>query len=228
MSTELLSLLQLSDPTLPIGGFSHSAGLETYVQQGLVKDALSAKAFVTEMLTQNLQYTDAALVSLSYDAAKANDIEQILALDAECNAVKLPREMRQASQKLGTRLLKIFQEFCDDDLLNQYKKVIDDKLADGHYCIAFGIIAAIQNINKREALTGFYYNAAMGMITNSVKLIPLGQQDGQKLLFGIKPLIGELVELSMNPDKDLIGLCCTGFDIRCMQHEDLYSRLYMS
>ncbi len=228
MSTALLNLLQLSDPTLPIGGFSHSAGLETYVQQGIVNDAASAKAFVTEMLTQNLQYTDAALMSLSYDAAIANDIEQILVLDTECNAVKLPKEMRQASQKLGTRLLKIFQEYCDDNLLNQYKQAIDNKETHGHYCIAFGIIAAIQNIEKKEALTGFYYNAAMGMITNSVKLIPLGQQDGQKLLFVIKPLIGELAEKSMHPDRALIGLCCTGFDIRCMQHEDLYSRLYMS
>jgi urease accessory protein len=228
MNTALLNLLQLSDPTLPIGGFSHSAGLETYVQQGIVNDAASAKAFVTEMLTQNLQYTDAALMSLSYDAALADDIEQILALDTECNAVKLPKEIRLASQKLGTRLLKIFQGYCDSELLNQYKQAIDSKETHGHYCIAFGIISAIQNIQKGEALTGFYYNAAMGMITNSVKLIPLGQQDGQKLLFAIKPLIGELAEKSMHPDKALIGLCCTGFDIRCMQHEDLYSRLYMS
>lgn len=228
MSAELLSLLQLSDPTLPIGGFSHSAGLETYVQQGIVNNTTSAKAFVTEMLAQNLRYTDAALLSLSYDAARAGDIEKILVLDAECNAVKLAREMRQASQKLGVRLLKIFQGYCDDDLLDSYKKALDNKQACGHYCIAFGLIAAIQNIPKLDALTGFYYNAAMGIITNSVKLIPLGQQEGQKLLFGIKPLIGQLVESSMHPDADLIGLCCTGFDIRCMQHEDLYSRLYMS
>ncbi|MBW4891838.1 urease accessory protein UreF [Mucilaginibacter sp. HMF5004] len=228
MSTALLSLLQLSDPTLPIGGFSHSAGLETYVQMGLVSNAATAKEFVTEMLSQNLRYTDAAFVSLAYDVAVANDIEALLALDAECNAVKLPKEMRQASQKLGTRLLKIFVDYCDSDILNQFKNAVDTKITDGHYCIAFGIIAAIQHIEKQEALTGFYYNAAMGMITNSVKLIPLGQQDGQKLLFSIKPLIEELTEASMHPDKDMIGLCCTGFDIRCMQHEDLYTRLYMS
>jgi urease accessory protein len=228
MNTALLSLLQLSDPTLPIGGFSHSSGLETYVQMGLVNNAVTARKFVTEMLSQNLRYTDAAFVSLAYDAAMVNDIEELLNLDAECNAVKLPKEMRQASQKLGTRLLKIFVDYCNSDILNQYKLAIDSKTAEGHYCIAFGIIAAIQHIEKQEALTGFYYNAAMGMITNTVKLIPLGQQDGQKLLFEIKPLIQQLVEQTLNPDKDMIGFCCTGFDIRCMQHEDLYSRLYMS
>lgn len=228
MNAELLSLLQLADPTLPIGGFSHSSGLETYVQNGLVKDAATAKNFVVEMLTQNLQYTDAAFVSLAYDAALNNDITQLITLDEECTAVKLPKEIRQASQKLGTRLLKIFHEYCESDLIDQYKTAIYNRQTNGNYCITFGLIAAIQQIPKAETLTGFYYNAAMGMITNSVKLIPLGQQDGQKLLFAIKPLIQQLVQKSIHPDKDLIGLCCAGFDVRCMQHEDLYSRLYMS
>jgi urease accessory protein len=56
----------------------------------------------------------------------------------------------------------------------------------------------------------------------------LGQQDGQQILFSLHSLIQQLVKNTMNPDRDLLGLCCTGFDIRCMQHEQLYSRLYMS
>ena len=58
----LFNLLHLSDPTLPIGGFSHSAGLETYVQLGIVNDFNSAKEFVVEMLTHNVQFNDAAFV----------------------------------------------------------------------------------------------------------------------------------------------------------------------
>ncbi|MGB8192919.1 MAG: urease accessory UreF family protein, partial [Chitinophagaceae bacterium] len=72
------------------------------------------------------------------------------------------------------------------------------------------------------------YNAAAGMVTNSVKLIPLGQQDGQQLLFSFHELIEKLAAQSVSPDRELIGMCCIGFDIRCMQHEQLYSRLYMS
>ena len=98
----------------------------------------------------------------------------------------------------------------------------------GNYSVVFGIIAASLNISKLDALKGFYYNAAVGMVTNSVKLIPLGQQDGQEILFSLHPLINELAEKSLHPDIELLGLCCTGFDIRCMQHEQLYSRLYMS
>ncbi|MES2430135.1 MAG: urease accessory protein UreF [Bacteroidota bacterium] len=228
MNSALLSLLHLTDPTLPIGGFSHSAGLETYVQNGLVNNATTAKEFITEMLIRNLQYTDAALVSLAYDAASVNDFNKLIELDNECTAVKLPSEMRQASNKLGIRLMKIFQPIYKSEIADRYKEAIQTNIAMGHYCIVFGIYAQALGISKEDALYGFYYNAAVGFVTNSVKLIPLGQQDGQQILFSLQSLIQELVKNTLQPDKDLIGLCCTGFDIRCMQHEKLYSRLYMS
>jgi len=224
----LLSLLHLTDPTLPIGGFSHSAGLETYVQQGIVKDTASVKAFVVQMLSQNLRYTDAAFVALVMDAASDNHLEKILLLDDECTAVKLPKEMRQASNKLGLRLMKIFQPIHENDLLNKYALAIKSQEVLGHYCIAFGLIAYAMGITKAEALQGFYYNAAVGFVTNAVKLVPLSQQSGQQILFSVHGVIGDLVGQTLKPDRDLIGLCCTSFDIKSMQHERLYSRLYMS
>jgi urease accessory protein len=228
MNSSLLKLLHLTDPTLPIGGFSHSAGLETYVQQGKVHDTATTKDFAMQMLSKNIHYTDAPFVSLAYDAAKANDAENILALDEECSAVKLPEEMRQASSKMGKRLLKIFQPVHENEMVAYYNNAIKNGQATGHYCIAFGIIAAALNIEKLEALTGFYYNAAVGFVTNSVKLIPLSQQSGQEILYALHNLIDELAADNLQPDKELIGLCCSGFDIKSMQHERLYSRLYMS
>ncbi len=227
-STSLLQLLHLCDPALPIGGFSHSAGLETYVQAGLVSTKEKAREFVINQLSHNIFYTDAALVSIAYEAASKNDFKNILDLDELCNAVKLPKEIRLASNKLGIRLLKIFENNNELILPGKYRTAIKGNKAYGHYCIAFALLAHEMNIQKKETLAGFYYNAASGFTTNAVKLIPLGQQDGQEILVSLFPLINELAEKSLYPEKELIGYCCAGFDIRSMQHEQLYSRLYMS
>jgi urease accessory protein len=227
-NSHLLSLFQLTDPTLPIGGFSHSAGLETYVQYGIVHDRQTAELFIREQLSRNIRFTDAALVSLSWSAAADNEVGSLLQLDEECTAVKLPRELRSASGKLGLRLLKVFRTLCPHPLVEAFREAITKGIATGHYPVSFGLLAWVLGIPKEEALHGFYYTTATAMVTNCVKLVPLGQGEGQELLFSLQETIRELVQLSLHPDRDLLGLCCAGFDIRSMQHEQLYSRLYMS
>jgi urease accessory protein len=224
----LLRLLHIADPTLPIGGFAHSAGLETYVQEGIVHNKTTALQFVTGQLSQNLRHTDAALASLAFDAAKKEDLATLVKLDQTCHALKLPREMREASHKLGLRLAKILEPLYPYPLAQAFRMHVKEKTCIGHYCVVFGMFGAQLGIEKLDALKGFYYNAAAGMITNSVKLVPLGQQEGQEILCSLHPVIDALAIETMAPDPQTIGMCSTGFDIRSMQHERLYSRLYMS
>ena len=224
----LLEILHITDPTLPIGGFSHSNGLETYVQQNLVKNASSTREFVASMLKNNYKYNDALTVRLSYEYTEQNNLEKILALDKECHALKAPREVREGSQKLGVRLIKIYAEHIDDKFLRQLYEHILNKKMHGHYSIIYGVITSILKIEIEKAICSFLYNAAVAMVTNAVKLVPLGQMDGQKILFAVQRLIENLTNEIMKLDREMLGVCNTSLDIKCMQHEHLYSRLYMS
>jgi urease accessory protein len=184
--------------------------------------------FLTQILSHSILHNEAAFVSLVYDACSNQNWDRILELDTLYHASKLTKEIRNASQKLGTRLMKIFNPTIQSPITFQIEETVKNKEMFGHYCILFGIYAHELKISKKEALEGFFYNTAIGYITNAVKLIPLSQDSGQKLLFEILPLLEELTEKALAPNEALLGKSSVGFDIRSMQHENLYSRLYMS
>lgn len=222
------NLLHLSDPTLPIGSYSHSSGLETYVQLGLVNSVATSKEFIFEFLTSNFKRNDASYMMLAYLAAEFENMAELIQIDQEIMATKAPKEIRIASQKLGVRMHKIFQRNLQVPLIAQLEISIQDKKAVGHYPLVYAIYAHSMKIPLEDALYAFYYNAAVGLITNSIKLVPLGQLDGQDILFEVNKIVPRLVEETLALDRELVGTCSTGLDIRSMQHERLYSRLYMS
>lgn len=225
---DLGALLHLVDPTLPIGGFNHSNGLETFVQQRVVESKATLEEYVQTQLLQNWIYNDGAYLSLAFDAMAAHDFDRLCELDWELSATKVARESREGSFKLGVRLLKIFIRYENHPVLTAYQQAISEKRVQGYFPIVFAMVAQAMGLTKADTLYAFYYNAAVGAITNGVKLIPLSQMDGQDILFDLRQPLQQAVELSLNPDLDWLGAATLANDIRAMQHEQLYTRLYMS
>ncbi|MFI3278811.1 MAG: urease accessory UreF family protein, partial [Rikenellaceae bacterium] len=98
----------------------------------------------------------------------------------------------------------------------------------GHYPIIYGAIAAIMELSLYDTLLSFYYNSMVCMVTNAVKLIPLGQLSGQDIIFEVEEELPSITDDTVALDPQMRGICAVGFDIASMQHERLYSRLYMS
>ncbi|PIT51461.1 urease accessory protein UreF [Snodgrassella communis] len=221
-------LLQLADPTLPIGGFNHSGGLETFVQQGVVHDAATLKTFVYTQLQQNWLHNDGAYVSLAFNASTEQNLDELLWLDKQIGAAKVARELRESSYKLGVRLLKIFAQHTKVAIVASYQAALAAQQVRGFYPLVFGLLAAAMQLDKAATLQAFYYNAVVGLITNGVKLIPLSQMAGQEMLIELHTVIAQTVQASMQPQWQQLGATTQATDIRAMQHERLYTRLYMS
>ena len=224
-----LHLLHLSDPLLPIGGFTHSYGLETYVQKELVNSCTQVKKYLEAYLRHNFLYNDLLAMRFAWENTEKSNIEGLVELNNILCAAKAPRELRNAGTKLGLRLVKIIEsQLSGEALFTGYLEAVKAGKCEGNYCVVYGMASYLFGIGKEEAMTAISYNTASTIINNCAKLIPISQMEGQKILFEAQAIIAELVEKAGGLQPEDTGMCSTGFDIRSMQHERLYTRIYIS
>ncbi|EOZ91550.1 Urease accessory protein UreF [Indibacter alkaliphilus LW1] len=213
----------------PIGGFTHSYGLESYVSQGLVHDVATSTIYAENMIRDNVYYNDAAFLAQTWGMLyEKQHTSKFQKQDEFITAIKAPKEIREASRRLAIRFLKLTLDLKTDVKCKNYLKKIQTGILHGHYPVAFAMYAYANGLTLKDTLSAFYYNTLNGIVTNCAKLVPISQNDSQKILFNLQGLISELVEKQEELDPDLVGLCAIGQEIRCMQHEKQYSRLYIS
>lgn len=222
-------LLQVNDALFPIGGYSHSYGLETYIQKEIVHDEDSAEEFIHKRLEYNFLYNEFLAVRLGWEYAVSGDLTAISRLEEIMEAGKIPRETREASRKLGSRFIKTLSALeipRENRVFEEYREARKGKSV--HHAVAYGVFCGAAGITREEALEHFLYAQTSAMVTNCVKTIPLSQSSGQKLLSGCYPLLQKLTREVKELGEEWLGLSGPGFDLRCMQYEGLYSRIYMS
>lgn len=220
-------LLQINDALFPIGAYSHSYGLETYIQKDLLKNAQAAALYLNNKLKYSILYSDLLGVRLSYEYASCGDLQKLTELNHLTQVLKTPSEIRDASLKLGSRFLKTVSSFdpaYESDLFQRFT----EEPGLFHHCCLYGAFCASIGIPEADALSHYLYGQTSAIVTCCVKSIPLSQTDGQKILSGSFPLLETLLKDVMNLNPSWYGCSTPGFDIRCMQHEGLYSRIYMS
>lgn len=222
-----LLLLQICDSVFPIGAYAHSFGLETYVQRGIVHDVPSASAYLEQQIRYPLTYTELLGMRLVYEACAVDDLARVRELEALMAAARIPAEMRRGSQRMAARFCKTVGTLLDGDPAARFAAYVES--APAHLLnAAYGACAAAVGIELDELLRRFLYSQVSAMVATCVKAIPLSQTAGQEMLFATAGLQAQAVETARAADPALLGLSTPGFDARCIEHETLYSRLYMS
>lgn len=229
MTPHYFLLLQINDALFPIGSYTQSYGLETYVQKNRVLSVTTAEQLLTAQIRQSILYSELLPIKLAYTLSKEKNVQGLADLERLSKVARTPKELREASQKLGNRFVRTVEGLpVDFDLsfFSAYGKHC--KGISLSYPVAYGVFCATAEIPLEDVLAHFLYSQVSGFVTNCVKLIPLSQTDGQKLLTKIQSIFPSiLAQLDILDENDLFS-SCPALDIRSMEHEQLYSRLYMS
>ncbi len=227
-SASLLALLQFSDGTFPTGAYAHSCGLETYVQDGTVSDAAGVEHFLRTFLAGTVGHADAGAVTIAMRAAASTDLHACLELDATLDAMKPAAEQRAASRQLGRQALRIATALIDEPLLAQFARLSDRDATPGHHAVVFGIAGAIFEWRPVDAAAAYLYSTAAAIVGASLRLIPLGQTQGQVILRALASLISSLADDAVRIDIANLTSFAPGVEIAAMRHARLEARLFRS
>ena len=213
-----MKIMQSVDAFFPIGAFTLSNGLESYVLEDWIRTPEDLKQYLDGFL-HTFCYQDLGLMHLAYE--HADDKEFIAQLHELAGAMKIPMEVRIGSSRMGKRFVKALERMDDKAPLVEWYK-------DGFHPIALGIYASSCGIDEEQLLTMYGYGTISAIVNNAVKLVPLSQMEGQRILHGCFPVLEQCVKKTLDVTIDALGVSAVANDIHCMRHERLYTRQYMS
>ena len=224
----LLVLLQLGDGLFPAGGFAHSLGLETYAQEGRVRDREGLEAFVTAHLEGAAGPGDAVAVALATRFAADGDLAAWSALDARLDAMKTVPEFRAASRQMGRQTARVAAALGDDGVLASIARSIDDGLVPGHHATVFGAAAGCLGAGAEAAAATYLYSTAALLVGAGLRLLRLGQLDAQRVLAAARPRIERLAADAARAGVDDMWTFTPALELAGLRHASLEMRLFRS
>jgi urease accessory protein len=228
----LYRLQAFLSPAFPIGAFTYSHGLEQVIEQGAVTNAVELTSWLEDILRFGAGRGDAILLKESFRAAEKGDRATICDLRALGLALQPSKERHLESSALGTAFQKAVENSwlpeAETPAAGLFRSMAAADAEPWPYPVALGLVAAAHGLPEAAALTAFLHAFAANLISVAVRVVPLGQSDGQKVLAGLEPVIFEVAEDAAASSLDDLGTSTFLADIASMAHETQYSRLFRS
>ncbi|TKS59822.1 MAG: urease accessory protein UreF [Nitrospira sp.] len=223
----LLEGLRFTDTFFPSGGYAYSSGLEAAVQAGAVKDAMQLAAYVEDLLRGGMSRREALAAKLANRAGLTGQLDAAVKVDRELESTKLGRESRLASRQMGRQVIKVAaDQLLGKTVLRGYLDAVGTDRTPGHLAVSLGLTLGACGWKGDETVAAFLYQTAMGFISAAMRLLPIGQNEGQRVLGEWLPLIDRISrEIST---ETLMSSWSPIQDIYTMRHGRLEWRLFRS
>ena len=224
-ATTLLQLMRLASPSLPVGGFSYSEGLEVAVDSRLVASQAEVLAWLRDQLHLGLARSDLPVVARSLAAWQAGDFAAVAALNVWFSTTRESSELRQQAEQMGRSLAHWLR---NRDAAEPRLAVLDQLVPAPTWPLAFALAAALAGAAAPAALLAFAAGWAENMTQAAMKSVPLGQLAGQRILDALGAEIAVAVDAALAlPSGDLQAFTPM-LAILSARHEAQYSRLFRS
>ncbi|VAW78771.1 Urease accessory protein UreF [hydrothermal vent metagenome] len=221
-----LRLLQLISPTLPTGAFTYSQGLEWAVECGWIRNEQDTRQWLQSVLRDSLQYLELPVLVRLYEAAEIHDTTQFTHWSHWLYASRETSELRDEEKQRARALFTVLGNLPDNDhwpeLENWRQAVLTCQLS------GYALAACRWHIALTDLLQGYAWSWLENAVAAAVKLVPLGQTEGQRLLYELSREIGGIIEQATTLDDNLIGAGMPALAIASSLHETQYSRLFRS
>lgn len=224
-ASALLHLLQLASPSLPIGAYSYSQGLETALEKKLVTDEASARAWIIDTLHEVVARFEAPVLWRLLQAFSGHDEAAVTEWTERFIASRDTAEFRAETIQMGYSLAKLAIDLKLDDgpLLGILQAQSEVPLPTAIACAAVAL-----NVPHEATLLGSLFSWAENQVLVCVKSVPLGQVAGQRLLLSLQPEIDIAAHTAQRLADHELSNWSPGLSLLSMQHEVQYSRLYRS
>jgi len=223
-----LALLQLADGLFPAGSFAHSFGLETLVQEGRVKGRDDVEALVRTHLEGSAGPADAPAVALAVRAAERQDLAACIDLDERIDAMRAVPEFRAAGVQMGRATLRAARVFSGDAFVERLAAAVDGGATPGQHPVVFGVVAGRAGAAPGEAALAYLHSTAALLVGAALRLLPLGQVEGQTTLARVRPLMARLAGEAVAAGPDDLWSFAPALEIAGVRHAALESRLFRS
>lgn len=222
-----LSSLQLTDSFFPSGLFTLSHGIESFAQAGLLS-AQSLAAIVSDLVRASVGPSDASAVALAMRAASQNDLDEVALIDRRLTAIKLAREPRETSIRLGRQLLGLARDVFDSGLARDYVALVDARIAQGNQAIALALLKTTLHIPVEEAVAGELYSFAASCMGAAVRMSAIDHRNAQRILLLLQPVTEAATIDALSRPLHELGGSAPFVELMSMRHEEAELRLFSS
>ena len=210
MHTDLkfMTVIQWMSPAFPIGAFAYSHGLEWAIDKDHVSNGEKLQKWITDLLEYGSLRTDAIFISLilrGHDVRKMNELSMALC----------PAGERLLETKLqGSAFAKVIEDVWQQDI------------GELSLPIAVALAAKNQSIEQDLILPAYLHAFCSNLISAAIRLIPIGQTEGQRIMLELYTIISDLVQTASESEIDDLNSACFFSDVSAMEHEYLQPRIF--